>query len=329
MAMVKASPNACVSQPSPRPLTSFHPPRHIPQRREPHRRQGLAEGAAAVAALAAEDQRGFRVQGEPPAAQFAEGQTFRALQPAQPPFVRLADVDDPRGWGGGQERPQLAGRYAAVGGARLRVVHGRIILPFVNPEDPDLSKTAPQGVKDWREAEEADLVGAARHDRAAFGALYDRHFDAIYNYIVRRVSDDAVAEDIAAEVWERALVAIERFEQRGVPFAAWLYRIAGNLVINHHRKAGLWRLVPFADRIAAARPFRQTEVRTAVEAAMANLSAADQEALALYYYGGQSPEEMAVILGCSVVAVHKRLHRARERLKGHLGGDPRAGSESA
>jgi RNA polymerase sigma-70 factor (ECF subfamily) len=243
--------------------------------------------------------------------------------------MRLADVDDPRGRGGGQERLQFTGCDAAIGRVRLRVVHGRIILPFVNPEDPDLSKSAPEGVKDLREADEATLVAAARRDRQAFGLLYDRHFDAVYNYIVRRVGDDAVAEDIAAEVWERAMVAIERFEQRGVPFAAWLYRIAGNLVINHHRKAGLWRLVPFADRIAAARPFRQTEVRTAVESALASLSPADQEVIALYYYGGQNPEEMAVILGCSVVAVHKRLHRARERLKGHLGGDPRAGSESA
>lgn len=214
----------------------------------------------------------------------------------------------------------------------MRVVHGRIILRTVSsedPEDPDLSKTTAHGVKDWRVVDEADLVAAARTDREAFGVLYDRYFDAVYNYIVRRVSDGAVAEDIASEVWERALAAIDRFELRGVPFAAWLYRIAGNLVINHHRKAGLWRMVPFADRIGAARPYRQTELRTAVEAAVAHLSLADQEAIALYYYAGQSPEEMAVILDCSVVAVHKRLHRARERLKGHLGGDPRAGSESA
>ena len=55
------------------------------------------------------------------------------------------------------------------------------------------------------------LVEAARTDRQAFGVLYDRHFDAIYHYIARRVGDQATAEDLAGAVWERALIAIERY----------------------------------------------------------------------------------------------------------------------
>lgn len=195
-------------------------------------------------------------------------------------------------------------------------------------EDPHLSKSAAEGVKDDRGAEEEALVLAARQDRAAFGRLYDRYFDAIYHYIARRVLDDAVAEDIAAEVWERALKAIDRFELRGVPFAAWLYRIAGNLIINHHRRERLWRWTPFGNPATSSRAYSQSELKTVLDEAMAQLSPADQEAIALYYFAGQSPEEMSLTLGCSVVAVHKRLHRARERLKSKLGGDPRAGSRT-
>lgn len=65
--------------------------------------------------------------------------------------------------------------------------------------------------------DEDGLVEAARTDRQAFGVLYDRHFDAIYHYIARRVGDAETAEDIASHVWERALKAIERYEIRGFP----------------------------------------------------------------------------------------------------------------
>jgi RNA polymerase sigma-70 factor, ECF subfamily len=173
-----------------------------------------------------------------------------------------------------------------------------------------------------REAEDA-LVAAARTDRAAFGALYDRHFDAIYHYIARRVGDPDVAEDLAAEVWERALTAIERYEIRGVPFVAWLYRIAGNLVANHHRKRRLWHLVPFAREHDVATPAVGDE-RTAVHQALLALSAEDQEVLGLCYFAGLAPPEIADIQGCTPAAVHKRLHRARERFRRHFEGDLRA-----
>lgn len=314
---------------------TLHAPLQVPDPPEAGRRQGLAERAAAVAALADQHPLALRVQGRPPAAQLAERQAA-GLGPggqgeaAQAPFVGLAQVDEFRGRPARQALGQLGQADPAVGAWCLSVAHRRIILPLViADEEAHLSKNPSEGVKEDRGAEEEALVLAARRDRAAFGQLYDRYFDAIYHYIARRVLDDAVAEDLAAEVWERALRAIDRFELRGLPFAAWLYRIAGNLIINHHRRARLWRWVPLGNPAASSPAYSQTELRTVLDEAMAQLSPADQEAIALYYYAGQSPEEMSLIFGCSVVAVHKRLHRARERLKSKLGGDPRAGSKSA
>lgn len=168
------------------------------------------------------------------------------------------------------------------------------------------------------ELDEDALVEAARADREAFGVLYDRHFDAVYQYIARRVGDQSVAEDLTGAVWERALRAIERYEIRGLPFAAWLYRIAGNLVANHHRRRNLWRAVPLSSRLAKADPRDRLDQRSTVRAAMSRLSESDQEVLSLYYFAGLSPPEIGDVLGCTPAAVHKRMHRARLRLRNVL-----------
>lgn len=202
----------------------------------------------------------------------------------------------------------------------------------LGPEfDPGLSISALSRVNSQRmpNYDEDWLVEAARTDRQAFAVLYDRHFDAIYHYIARRVGDQASAEDLAGAVWERALIAIERYEVRGVPFVAWLYRIAGNLVANHHRKRRLWQLVPFGPTHAATNATSRVDDHTALDAALTAIPTADQEILSLFYYAGLTPPEIADILDCTPAAVHKRLHRARERLRLCLEGDARVPAASA
>ncbi len=171
------------------------------------------------------------------------------------------------------------------------------------------------------QSEEDLLVEAARTDREAFGVLYDRYVDKVYHYIIRRVGDESAAEDLTAAVWERALGAIETYEIRGLPFAAWLYRIAGNMVANYHRRRNLWQLVPLTRRQARPDPRHRIDERAAVREAMSKLSDSDQEVLGLYYFAGLAPPEMADVLGCTTTAVHKRLHRARERLRKHIEAD--------
>jgi len=176
--------------------------------------------------------------------------------------------------------------------------------------------------------DEEQLVAAARTDRAAFGALYDLYFNDIYQYVARRVGTREVAEDITGATWEHALAAIERYEIRGLPFAAWLYRIAGNLVANHHRRLAVRTEVPFDN----AGVDHKTEAndraleRQAVSDALAALSESDQEILSLCYFTGLSPQEISEILGCSAQAVHKRLHRARTRFRTHFEGPVGASS---
>jgi RNA polymerase sigma-70 factor (ECF subfamily) len=168
--------------------------------------------------------------------------------------------------------------------------------------------------------QEADLVEAARTDRQAFGQLYDRHVEAIYHYIAKRVGDPEVAEDLTSTVWEHALAAIEQYELRGLPFSAWLYRIAGNLVANHYRQQRLRRLVPFLGQATTPDSSAKVDDRADVRHALGELSEADREVVSLFYYAGLTPPEIADVLDCSVGVVHKRLSRARERLRRHLEG---------
>jgi RNA polymerase sigma-70 factor (ECF subfamily) len=82
------------------------------------------------------------------------------------------------------------------------------------------------------EAEERRLIEAAQRDPRRFADLYEDNFERIYAFVVRRVVDRHEAEDVTADVFHQALRNIDRFEWRGVPFAAWLYKIAANEIAD-------------------------------------------------------------------------------------------------
>lgn len=89
-----------------------------------------------------------------------------------------------------------------------------------------------------KEADERLLIEAAQQDPARFADLYELNFERVYAYIVRRVQDRAETEDLTAEVFQQALANIKRFEWRGIPFAAWLFRIAANLISDRWQRSG-------------------------------------------------------------------------------------------
>ena len=86
--------------------------------------------------------------------------------------------------------------------------------------------------------EERLLVEAAQQDPARFAELYEQHFERVYAYICRRARSREEAQDLTSEVFHQALAKIRQFEWRGVPFAAWLYRIAANALTDYWRRVG-------------------------------------------------------------------------------------------
>ncbi len=85
--------------------------------------------------------------------------------------------------------------------------------------------------------EEKSLVTRAKKDREAFGELYGMYFQRIYNYILHRTGNVDLTEDLTSQVFMKVLDNIEKFEWRGLPFSAWLYRIASNEIASHFRKS--------------------------------------------------------------------------------------------
>jgi RNA polymerase sigma-70 factor (ECF subfamily) len=104
--------------------------------------------------------------------------------------------------------------------------------------------------RDYVTAEDAQLVIWARDDTAAFGELYTRYVKKIYNYIYYRTGNHHDAEDLTSRVFFRALAHIDSYTDRGVPFSAWLYRIAHNLVANWHRDRSRQKVVPLDEYIS-------------------------------------------------------------------------------
>src|SRR5580704_12390976 len=88
------------------------------------------------------------------------------------------------------------------------------------------------------QAEERLLVEAAQKNPARFGELYEINFERVYGFIARRVGDRDAAEDLTSEVFHKALANLRRFEWRGVPFAAWLLRIAANAIADRAGRVG-------------------------------------------------------------------------------------------
>ena len=86
-------------------------------------------------------------------------------------------------------------------------------------------------------ADERLLVEAAQGDPAKFEALYELHFARVYGFVASRVHDRATAEDVTSEVFHKALANLPSYEWRGVPFVAWLLRIAVNAVADQHKRA--------------------------------------------------------------------------------------------
>ena len=86
-------------------------------------------------------------------------------------------------------------------------------------------------------ADERMLVEAAQRDPAEFEALYELYFEPVYAFVASRVRDRATAEDVTSEVFHKALANLSSFEWRGVPFAAWLLKIAANAIVDCAKRA--------------------------------------------------------------------------------------------
>ncbi|HST24646.1 MAG TPA: RNA polymerase sigma factor [Gaiellaceae bacterium] len=149
-------------------------------------------------------------------------------------------------------------------------------------------------------------------DPHAFAAIFERHFDALYGYVRRRVAAD-LAEEIATETFTRAFDARRKFDVERADARPWLLGIAANLLRRHWRTERR-RLEAYA-RIGGPRPSTDAGTRVEVVAALDSLSRDERETLFLYAVADLSYEEIADALQIPVGTVRSRLSRARGRIR--------------
>ncbi len=172
---------------------------------------------------------------------------------------------------------------------------------------------------------EEKLVERAKQDPEAFGVLYERYVDQIYQYIFYRTGNRYDAEDLTARTFYKALANLNRYRYRGLPFSAWLYRIAHNLVANWHRDRQrrkairLDSLVLAEEEREAAEDLVETKERVEVlREAISRLAPDRQELLILKYATGLSNREIGRVMGRSEGAIKALYHRTLLALKRDL-----------
>ncbi len=173
-----------------------------------------------------------------------------------------------------------------------------------------------------RELEEERLmVEAAKRDPAAFAQLYDRYVDQIHAFAYHQTGSWERAQDVTATTFMRAYAEIGRFEWRDIPYSAWLYRVAANLVMRDHRRQG-WITLPENMVDPGEGPedaaLRSEQVRR-VQAAVRQLSPDQRQAIALRFGTGLRNAEVARVMRKSEGAVKLLIFRGLRSLERRLG----------
>ncbi len=173
--------------------------------------------------------------------------------------------------------------------------------------------------------EEVRLIHAAQSgDADAFAELYRDSVQPIYRYILFRVHDRQLAEDLTSDVFLRALKGLSRYVDQGRPFVAWLYTIAHARIVDHYRRSDRRPLeqdldvVQIAARTDMDRPMLQRQAARELRRAIARLTPDQQQVIILRFIEGKRTETVAEIMGKKPNAIKALQHRALRTLAKHL-----------
>jgi RNA polymerase sigma-70 factor (ECF subfamily) len=171
--------------------------------------------------------------------------------------------------------------------------------------------------------DEQSLVAATRENPARFADLYELHFERVYAFIARRASSRQEAEDLTSEVFQQALANIKKFEWRGVPFAAWLMRIAANALADRWRRQARERGKPAPEEeVVENEPTKHTENRALLYRLVRALPEDQRRVIQMRFAEEKSVREIARALGRSEGAVRQLQFRALAKMRGELGAKP-------
>ncbi|GHO86936.1 RNA polymerase sigma factor [Dictyobacter formicarum] len=179
-----------------------------------------------------------------------------------------------------------------------------------------------QGVTDEVDISELELIEAAKANAQAFAPLYERYAQQVYRYTRTRIRNEDDAADLTQQTFLNALHALPRYKSRGIPFVAWLFRIALYTIRQKQRKERItvsWDLLPEALHPQGEEDpegvLLQQERLKRVEVLFEKLKTSQRELLMLRFAAGLSSTEIAAVLGKSPASVKKQLSRILHTLK--------------
>jgi len=174
---------------------------------------------------------------------------------------------------------------------------------------------------------EKELIKRAKKDPKIFGRLYDENYPKIFGYILKRVANLEIAQDITSETFLKALKNLWQFRWRNISFSSWLYRIASNEIANFFRKnknkvASLEKVLepisthnPLTEIIKAQEKLKEHKDFLALQEKILQLPLKYQEVICLRFFEKKKIREIAEILGKKEGTIKSLLHRGLEKLR--------------
>ena len=156
------------------------------------------------------------------------------------------------------------------------------------------------------------IACAKAGDREAVRYLYCRYADNVYGYVCSIVRNEHDAEDVTQNVFAKLMTSITKYEQRRVPFSAWILRVARNAALDHLRQQ---RSIPVAEVRSADEADDPTDAGDAIPKALDALSPEQRRVVLLRHLLGLSPAEIAERTGRTEASVHGLHHRGRTALR--------------
>lgn len=169
---------------------------------------------------------------------------------------------------------------------------------------------------------ERRLIEASQRQPRRFAQLYERYFERVYAFALTRTHDRTAAEDVTAETFRQAFESLPRFEWRGVPFSAWLFRIAANVTTDQFKRAQ--REQPLPDRVDVLDESWETraievETRARLFELVQRLPKDQRRVIVMRFGEEKSTKEVAAFMRRSEGAVKLLQHRAMQTLRTWIG----------
>lgn len=174
-----------------------------------------------------------------------------------------------------------------------------------------------------RMQEEWQEIQAAQSNPALFRPLYNRYYEPVFRFIHKRTADEELSADLCSQVFLKALQRLSEYSFRGVPFSAWLFRIASNEVSQYYRYQQKNRIVSveesqMGDVIDEVDEEDNELLRANLLLALDQLKEGDMELIEMRFFEQRSFKEIAEILGMTESNAKVKTYRILERLKKRL-----------